>query len=131
LGQRGKLYFFHLQCISDWPIKLATNPSLTTLSSLLDADPSLTASSEDDHDHDDDEDHKRRKEVFRYIAGKVLQYHGLPKAYTAQELAENVTIATALKADDGSFGGLHRRIRIEKTLIPPGKFDPSFCYHAC
>jgi len=96
-----------------WVANLIENPSLTTLSSLLDAEPNLTG------DDDDDEDKQRRKEVFRYIAGKVLQYHGLPKAYTAKELAENVTFATALKADDGSYGGLHRRIRIDKQLIPP------------
>lgn len=72
-------------------------------------------------DDDDDEKKKRRKEIFRKIAGYVLMYHGLEKAYTAQELAQNSTFPTALKAHDGSYGGLHRRIKVEKTLLPPSK----------
>ena len=84
------------------------------MSAALESDVSLM--SDDDDESDDD---KRKKEIFRYIAGQVLKYHGLPKAYTASELAQNSTLATALKADDGSLGGLHRRIRIEKTLVPP------------
>ncbi|OCF39311.1 hypothetical protein I317_06893 [Kwoniella heveanensis CBS 569] len=105
---------------------LLHNPSLTTLSTVLENEPSLLSVDEDDdnhhhhHDGDDDPDKKkRRKEIFRKIAGKVLQYHGLTKPYTAQELAQNSTIATALRAEDGSYGGLHRRIRIDKHLVPP------------
>ncbi|KAK4688024.1 hypothetical protein P7C73_g2099, partial [Tremellales sp. Uapishka_1] len=96
-------------------VGLMANPSLATLSSILDKTPSLL---EEDKD-DDDEKKKRRKEIFKKIAGKVLQYHGLPKAYTASELAQNSTLETALKAGDGSFGGLNRRIRIVKTFVPP------------
>ncbi|WWC58086.1 uncharacterized protein I303_100621 [Kwoniella dejecticola CBS 10117] len=105
--------------------ELLHNPSLQTLSNALEAEPSLLAEDEDHKHHghhgddDDPEKKKRRKEIFRKIAGKVLQYHGLTKAYTAQELAQNSTIATALKAEDGSFGGLHRRIRIDKHFVPP------------
>ncbi|WVQ93825.1 hypothetical protein IAU59_000903 [Kwoniella sp. CBS 9459] len=111
---------------------LLHNPSLTTLSTVLENEPSLLSVDDRDHDHDhdhrkhhhhgggdDDDKKKRRKEIFRKIAGKVLQYHGLTKPYTAQELAQNSTIATALRAEDGSFGGLHRRIRIDKHLVPP------------
>ncbi|OCF59699.1 hypothetical protein L486_02371 [Kwoniella mangroviensis CBS 10435] len=107
-------------------VELLHSPSLITLSNALESEPSLLAADEDDHHHhhhhDDDDDpekRKRRKEIFRKIAGKVLQYHGLTKAYTAQELAQNSTIATALKAEDGSYGGLHRRIRIDKHFVPP------------
>ncbi|TYJ51766.1 hypothetical protein B9479_007638 [Cryptococcus floricola] len=98
--------------------QLLHNPSLASLSAALDRDPSLTSSSKG-HDDDDDEEKKRKKEIFRKIAGKVLAYHGLPKAYTVQELGQNSTFATALKADDGSYAGLHRRVRIEKNLVPP------------
>ncbi|WRT63681.1 uncharacterized protein IL334_000604 [Kwoniella shivajii] len=107
-------------------IDLLHNPSLQTLSNVLEAEPSLLESDENRHHHhhhhgddDDPEKKKRRKEIFRKIAGKVLQYHGLTKAYTAQELAQNSTVATALKADDGSYGGLQRRIRIVKSFVPP------------
>ncbi|WWC85777.1 uncharacterized protein L201_000643 [Kwoniella dendrophila CBS 6074] len=106
-------------------VNLLHNPSLQTLSNALEAEPSLLAADEDHHHHhhhgddDDPEKRKRRKEIFRKIAGKVLQYHGLTKAYTVQELAQNSTVATALKAEDGSYGGLHRRIRINKQFVPP------------
>ncbi|ORY25187.1 FAS1 domain-containing protein [Naematelia encephala] len=108
--------------------ELIRNPSLATLSAALDADPSLTSTYDDDdahynrpdgNDDDDDDKKKRRKEIFKYIAGQVLQYHVLPKAYTAQELARNYTIETSLKATDGSLAGLHRRIRIVKSVVPP------------
>jgi len=107
--------------------ELAKNPSLTSISALLDS-PAFIAALDERHDHghghhgdhgDHDHDDKKKKEIIKYIIGKVLQYHGLTKAYTAQEIAENSTIPTALKADDGSYGGLHRRIKVEKQLLPP------------
>lgn len=112
--------------------ELAKNPSLTSISALLDS-PAFVAALDEHHDHghghhgdhgDHDHDDKKKKEIIKYIIGKVLQYHGLTKAYTAQEIAENSTIPTALKADDGSYGGLHRRIKVEKQLLPPGKLAP-------
>ena len=51
---------------------------------------------------------------------KILGYHVIKtEPYTAAKLAENSTVATALKAEDGSFAGLHRRIKIVKELVPP------------
>ena len=70
-------------------------------------------------DGDDDDKKKRRKEIFKKIAAKVLAYHGLPTALTASEVAQNSTLVTGLKAEDGSYAGLHRRVRVEKTLVPP------------
>lgn len=107
-------------------MQLAHTPSLATLSTFLDQNPSLLDEDHDHHGHhghggDSDEDKKRRKEIFRKIAGYVLMYHGLQKPYTAQELAQNSTFPTALKAHDGSYGGLHRRIKVEKTLLPPSR----------
>ncbi|KAI9635910.1 FAS1 domain-containing protein [Dioszegia hungarica] len=103
---------------------LMANPSLATVSSLLDRQPAYLL--EDDHrDHhghhggDSDEDKKRKREIFKKIAAKVLAYHGLPKAYTASDLAQNSTLETALKAGRGGGGGLYRRIRVEKSLLPP------------
>ena len=87
---------------------------MASISSALDANPSLMIAKDDD-----DDKKKRRRKIFKKIAEKVLEYHGLTKAYTAQELAQNSTLPTALKAEDGSFGGLHRRIRIVKTFVPP------------
>jgi hypothetical protein len=72
-----------------------------------------------DDDGDDKERKKRRREIFKKIAAKVLAYHGLPTALTAGEIAQNSTLVTGLKAEDGSYGGLHRRVRVEKTLVPP------------
>ena len=94
------------------------SPSLATLSAVLEAEPELMIA-----DDDDDDDHKKRhrRERFKFIAGKVLQYHGLPEAYTIKEIKTNSTVATALKADDGSYGGLQRRIRIVTSFVPPGK----------
>lgn len=94
---------------------LAQAPSLAAISAALESEPSLVGGDDDD----DDEEKKRRKEIFRKIIGKVLAYHGLPKAYTVQQLSQNSTMETALKAEDGSYAGLHRRVRIEKCLVPP------------
>lgn len=92
-------------------------PSLASVSALLERSPALAITNDDDDDHD-----KRRKEIFRFIVGKVLKYHGIAHPYTARELAQNSTFATILKADDGSFAGLHRRIKVEKTIVPPCTF---------
>jgi hypothetical protein len=94
------------------------NPSLDAVVSFLDSD--AFRALDEKHDGDDDDDKKKkRREIFRYIVKKVLEYHVLPHPMTAAELAENSTVATACKADDGSFAGLHRRIKIEKQLVPP------------
>ena len=87
------------------------------MSDALEADPSLSAADADD----DDERKKRRRRMFKFIAAKVLRYHGLPEALTAKEIAQNVTLATALKAEDGSYGGMYRRLRVERQFIPPGE----------
>jgi hypothetical protein len=108
--------------------QLMKRPSLAALSAAIESDPSLTALEDnDDHHHhpghghggDSDEDKKRRREIFRFIAGMVLRYHGLKKAHTIQELAENSTWPTALESKFGANGGLPQRIRVEKSLVPP------------
>nr|ODN92597.1 hypothetical protein L203_00876 [Cryptococcus depauperatus CBS 7841] len=98
-------------------LELLQSPSLSTLSAFMDKEPTLIAA--DDDDDDDDKDKRHKKEVIRKIAGKILAYHGLPKAYTVQELGQNSTFETGLKAEDGSYDGLHRRVRIVKELVPP------------
>ncbi|KJE05777.1 hypothetical protein I311_00503 [Cryptococcus gattii NT-10] len=92
-------------------------PSLAAISDIIEREPALV-SGDDDND-DDDEEKKRKKEILRKIIGKVLAYHGLPKAYSVQQLSQNSTVETTLKAEDGSYAGLHRRVRIEKCLVPP------------
>ena len=94
------------------------NPSLASISSLLDTDPAFTSL---DEDKPDDDEKKRRREMIRKLVGKVLAYHGLPEALTAVDVAKNSTLATALTASDGSYAGLQRRVKVKKTLIPPGK----------
>lgn len=49
----------------------------------------------------------------------MLKYHILPQGHSAQSLAQNSTMATALKPHDGSADGFHRRIHIEKQALPP------------
>lgn len=74
------------------------------------------------HGHDDDDDDKkkkRRKRILKKIAHAVLQYHILPQGHSAAELAQNSTMATALHPHDGSSDGLHRRVHLQKQLIPP------------
>jgi len=67
-----------------------------------------------------DKEDERRKEIFRKIVTKILAYHTIPTGeYTAGELAENSTVATALKAEDGSYAGLHRRVKVAKEIVPP------------
>lgn len=101
------------------------NPSLASISSLLDRQPTYLLNDDHHHHHghgdDDDKDKKRKREIFKKIAAKVLAYHGLPKAYTVAEIAQNSTLETALRAEDGSYGGLRRRVRVEKSLLPPCK----------
>ncbi|KAL7418886.1 hypothetical protein Q5752_006570 [Cryptotrichosporon argae] len=99
--------------------ELIRNPSLPLLSAALDSPTFSLAGVDSGDDDNDDKDHQHRIELLRKLAYDVLKYHGIPKAYTAQELAQNSTIATALKAHDGSYAGLHRRIRIEKSIVPP------------
>lgn len=110
------------------------NPSLASISALLSRQPAYLL--EDDHHHHhggkgDDDDKKRKREIFKKIAAKVLAYHGLPKAYTASELAQNSTLETGLKAEDGSYGGLHRRVRVEKSLLPPCESIFTFNIASC
>jgi len=92
------------------------NPSLATLSAILEAEPALMT-----FDENEDPEKRRRRKMYKFIASKVLQYHALDDEYTAREIAHNVTIPTVLKAIDGSFGGLQRRIRVVKTFVPPCK----------
>ncbi|ORX34664.1 hypothetical protein BD324DRAFT_634413 [Kockovaella imperatae] len=100
--------------------ELMSNPSLASISALLENEPSLMITSDDDGDDDDDDDEKkRRRELFRKLAKKVLQYHGLSEALSAADISERSTLASALWASDGSYGGLQRRIKVKKTLIPP------------
>lgn len=49
----------------------------------------------------------------------MLKYHILPQGHDAQGLAQNSTMATALKPHDGSADGLARRIHIQKQVVPP------------
>lgn len=93
------------------------DPSLASISSHYET--FFAADKGGKHDDDDDKKKKKRKEIFKFIAAKVLAYHGLPKAYTAAKISQNSTFETGLKAEDGSYAGLHRRVRVEKTLVPP------------
>lgn len=84
------------------------------MAALLESDSAAFSMSEGDKDDE------RRKEIFRKIVTKILAYHTVVTgAYTASELAENSTVATALKAEDGSFAGLHRRVKVAKEVVPP------------
>lgn len=71
------------------------------------------------HGGKDDKDKKRRRRIFKKIAHAVLKYHMLPQGHSDQSLAQNSTMATMLKPHDGSADGLHRRIHIEKQVLPP------------
>ena len=68
---------------------------------------------------DKDEDKKKKIKFFKYIVTKILQYHVLPADHSAVDLAKNSTVATILQAKDGTYGDLHRRIKVEKKLLPP------------
>jgi uncharacterized surface protein with fasciclin (FAS1) repeats len=102
-------------------------PSLEFISQSLDEQPWLLEDNDNyfagrggkDKDGDKDKDKKRRKRIFKKIAHAVLKYHILPQAHDAQSLAQNSTMATALKPHDGSADGLARRIHIEKQVVPP------------
>jgi hypothetical protein len=101
---------------------LASDPTPSNLLSFLERNPSYESPH---HHHGDSDEDKRKKQIFKEILKRVLQYHGLERALSATELAQNSTVATALKADFGSFGGLHRRIKIEKSFVPPSKSLPT------
>jgi len=92
--------------------ELMREPSLSALSAALEREPTLMVKDDDD----DDEEKKRRREFLKTLVRLYLRYHILPKAYTAQELAQNSTFATVLEATDGSYGGQYRRIRVSKQL---------------
>ncbi|KAG8942705.1 hypothetical protein FRC04_003535 [Tulasnella sp. 424] len=66
--------------------------------------------------HDD----KKEEWIKRYIHDS-LQYATLPQAVEYQQFGRNSTYATELHAEDGSFGGRRRRIKVESTTIPPWK----------
>ncbi|KAJ9119632.1 hypothetical protein QFC22_003341 [Naganishia vaughanmartiniae] len=93
--------------------KLAQNPSIESLYRHH------VKISEGHHDDDDDEKKRRRKEIFKFIVGQVLKYHGLPEALTASELASNNSVATALIPKFGANDGQPLRLRVEKQLVPP------------
>jgi uncharacterized surface protein with fasciclin (FAS1) repeats len=70
-------------------------------------------------DDDDDDDKERKRRLFKTILHQVLLYHLLPYDTTSTRLGLNSTVETALVANDGSFDGQPRRLKIEKTLVPP------------
>jgi len=77
-------------------------------------------SREDHHHHGgDDKDTERKKKILKEILHQVLLYHALPYDVTTTQLGANSTVATALKANDGSFDGQLRRIKIDRTTVPP------------
>ncbi|KIO25862.1 hypothetical protein M407DRAFT_243937 [Tulasnella calospora MUT 4182] len=69
-----------------------------------------------DKDHDNDKD----KWIHQYIHD-ALQYATLPQAIDYQQFGRNSTYATELHAEDGSFGGNRRRIKVESSTLPPWK----------
>lgn len=66
--------------------------------------------------HDDNKD----KWMRQYIHD-ALQYATLPHAVEYQEFGRNSTYATELHAEDGSFGGNKRRVKVESTARQPTK----------
>jgi len=76
---------------------------------------------DDDHDHDHgDKDRERRRRILKAILHKVLLYHVLPFDLTSTNLGFNSTVHTAIQPSDGSFHDQPYRIKIERTLVPPG-----------
>jgi uncharacterized surface protein with fasciclin (FAS1) repeats len=65
---------------------------------------------------DDDRDHK--KMLFGELLHEVLLYHVLPCDMETREIARNSTVATILRAKDGSFDGQRRRMRIDRESTP-------------
>jgi uncharacterized surface protein with fasciclin (FAS1) repeats len=65
---------------------------------------------------DDDRDHKRM--LFGELLHEVLLYHVLPCDMETREIARNSTVATILRAKDGSFDGQRRRMRIDRESTP-------------
>ena len=104
-------------------IQVFADSSLASISSLLESDPTLTAS---DNGDDEDDEKKHRREMIRKFVGKILMYHAVPHELDAVHVAENSTLETVLTAEDGSFGGLARRIKVKKSLLPPCELCP--CY---
>jgi len=51
----------------------------------------------------------------------TLRYHVLPQVIEYNRLGQNSTLATELHADDGTFGGHRRRVKVESSLLPPWK----------
>ena len=65
---------------------------------------------------DEDKDRKRR---FDEIAREILRYHIMPQEFDSNDIVKNSTLPTELIAEDGSFGGRRRRVKIESQLLPP------------
>jgi len=70
-------------------------------------------------DDDDDKNRNRNKKIFGQALHEVLMYHMLPYEVKTTTLGTNSTVETALKARDGSFDSKHRRIKVERTVMPP------------
>ncbi|KAG8978507.1 hypothetical protein FRB90_008427, partial [Tulasnella sp. 427] len=72
-----------------------------------------------------DKDHKDRKgdkdKWIRQFIHDSLQYATLPQAVEYDQFGRNSTLATELHAEDGSFGGRRRRVKVESTSLPPWK----------
>ena len=108
------------------PYQIFANPSLASISTLIESDLTLTASNAPGGDGDDDDKKSRRRELIRKLVGKVLMYHAVPLELDAVHVGENSTLETVLTAEDGSFGGLARRIKVKKSLLPPCE-SPLLC----
>jgi len=55
----------------------------------------------------------------RRIMEDTLKYHMIPGVLEDRLFGQNSTIATNLRAGDGSFDEARRRIKVEKTTLPP------------
>jgi uncharacterized surface protein with fasciclin (FAS1) repeats len=56
--------------------------------------------------------------LFGELLHEVLLYHVLPCDMETREIARNSTVATILRARDGSFDGQRRRMRIDRESTP-------------
>jgi len=52
------------------------------------------------------------------IIKEHLYYHTLPNVIEYSRFGQNSTLATQLHAHDGTFGGHHRRLKIESSTVP-------------